>query len=63
GAELIASQGTGTIDDVGAGERGDGGSPGGSAAAAAAAVAPSPTLCLECLKAAAKKAATMVARG
>ncbi|NOK51410.1 hypothetical protein GTH10_29565, partial [Burkholderia thailandensis] len=40
GAELIASQGTGTIDDVGAGERGDGGSPGGSAAAAAAAVAP-----------------------
>ncbi|VBZ31349.1 PAAR motif-containing protein [Burkholderia pseudomallei] len=33
GAELIASQGTGTIDDVGAGERGDGGSPGGSAAA------------------------------
>ncbi|ACQ96902.1 hypothetical protein M218_12200 [Burkholderia pseudomallei MSHR338] len=63
GAELIASQGTGTIDDVGAGERGDGGSPGGSAAAAATAVAPSPTLCLECLKAAAKKAATMVARG
>ncbi|VBC12814.1 PAAR motif-containing protein [Burkholderia pseudomallei] len=37
GAELIASQGTGTIDDVGAGERGDGGSPGGSAAAATAA--------------------------
>ncbi|VBE46599.1 PAAR motif-containing protein [Burkholderia pseudomallei] len=63
GAELIASQGTGTIDDVGAGERGDGGSPGGSAAVAAAAVAPSPTLCLECLKAAAKNAATMVARG
>ncbi|NVI15456.1 PAAR domain-containing protein, partial [Burkholderia pseudomallei] len=27
------------------------------------AVAPSPTLCLECLKAAAKNAATMVARG
>ncbi|EIF81625.1 PAAR motif-containing protein, partial [Burkholderia pseudomallei 354a] len=50
-------------DDVGAGERGDGGSPGGSAAVAAAAVAPSPTLCLECLKAAAKNAATMVARG
>ncbi|MBM5664161.1 PAAR domain-containing protein, partial [Burkholderia pseudomallei] len=49
GAELVASQGTGTIDDVGAGERGDGGSPGGSAAVAAAAVAPSPTLCLECL--------------
>ncbi|CAJ2864298.1 PAAR domain-containing protein [Burkholderia pseudomallei] len=63
GAELIASQGTGTIDDVGAGERGDGGSPGGSAAVAAAAVVPSPTLCLECLKAAAKNAATMVARG
>ncbi|VBT80052.1 PAAR repeat-containing protein [Burkholderia pseudomallei] len=63
GAELIASQGTGTIDDVGAGEHGDGGSPGGSAAVAAAAVAPSPTLCLECLKAAAKNAATMVARG
>ncbi|MGV4629421.1 PAAR domain-containing protein [Burkholderia pseudomallei] len=62
GAELIASQGTGTIDDVGAGERGDGGSPGGSAAATAT-VAPSPTLCLECLKAAAKNAATMVARG
>ncbi|KWZ42831.1 hypothetical protein WS72_08125 [Burkholderia savannae] len=63
GAELIASQGTGTIDDVGSGERGDGGSPGGSAVAAVAAVAPSPTLCLECLKAAAKNAATMVARG
>ncbi|WP_029444646.1 PAAR domain-containing protein [Burkholderia pseudomallei] len=59
GAELIASQGTGTIDDVGAGERGDGGSRG--SAAAAATVAPSPTLCLECLKAAAKNAATMVA--
>ncbi|QBL88024.1 PAAR domain-containing protein [Burkholderia pseudomallei] len=62
GAELIASQGTGTIDDVDSGERGDGGLPGGSAAAAAA-VAPSPTLCLECLKAAAKNAATMVVRG
>ncbi|KVN30957.1 hypothetical protein WJ63_06775 [Burkholderia pyrrocinia] len=59
GATLIASQSSASLDDVGAGEA----TTGGAAAAAAAALAPSPTLCLECLKAAAENAATMIARG
>ncbi len=58
GATLIASQSATTLDDVGAGEAITGG-----AAAAATALAPSSTLCLECLKSAAENAATMIARG
>ncbi|WP_186229948.1 PAAR domain-containing protein [Burkholderia gladioli] len=59
GATLIASQLSMTLDDVGAGEA----MTGGAVAAAAAALAPSSTLCLECLKSAAENAATMIARG
>ncbi|KVN34056.1 hypothetical protein WJ63_04195 [Burkholderia pyrrocinia] len=59
GATLIASQSSASLDDVGAGEA----KTGGAVAAAAAALAPSPTLCIECLKAAAQNAATMIARG
>ncbi|MBU9368946.1 PAAR domain-containing protein [Burkholderia multivorans] len=59
GATLIASQSSATLDDVGAGEA----TTGGAVAAAATALAPSPTLCLECLKSAAENAATMIARG
>ena len=59
GATLIASQSSASLDDVGAGEA----TTGGAVAAAAAALAPSPTLCLECLKAAAENAATMIASG
>ncbi|MGN3966498.1 PAAR domain-containing protein [Burkholderia gladioli] len=58
GATLIASQSATTLDDVGAGEAMTGG-----AVAAAAGLAPSSTLCLECLKSAAENAATMIARG
>ncbi|MGN4068262.1 PAAR domain-containing protein [Burkholderia gladioli] len=58
GATLIASQLATTLDDVGAGEAMTGG-----AVAAAAGLAPSSTLCLECLKSAAENAATMIARG
>jgi uncharacterized Zn-binding protein involved in type VI secretion len=63
GAILIASQSTDGIDDTGEG------SPSLAAGVAAAAVAPepplspSPTLCLECLKAAAESGATTVMRG
>ncbi|MCR1769736.1 PAAR domain-containing protein [Burkholderia glumae] len=60
GATLIASQASMSLDDVGAGEASIGAA---IAAAAPAALAPSPTLCIECLKAAAANAATMVARG
>ncbi|KWK54066.1 hypothetical protein WT81_18850 [Burkholderia stagnalis] len=62
GATLIASQSSATLDDVGSGEATTGGAVS-AAAATAAALAPSPTLCLECLKAAAENAATMIARG
>ncbi|ACR29772.1 PAAR domain-containing protein [Burkholderia glumae] len=58
GATLIASQSATTLDDVGAGEAMTGG-----AVAAATGLAPSSTLCLECLKSAAENAATMIARG
>ncbi|NIF88114.1 PAAR domain-containing protein [Burkholderia sp. Cy-637] len=58
GATLIASQSATTLDDVGAGEAMTG-----SAVAAATGLAPSSTLCLECLKSAAENAATMIARG
>lgn len=58
GATLIASQSATTLDDVGAGEAMTGG-----AVAAATGLAPSLTLCLECLKSAAENAATMIARG
>ncbi|KVO99810.1 hypothetical protein WL28_11700 [Burkholderia ubonensis] len=59
GATLIASQSSASLDDVGAGET----TTGSAVATAATALAPSPTLCLECLKAAAENAATMIARG
>ncbi|WP_186019096.1 PAAR domain-containing protein [Burkholderia gladioli] len=58
GARLVASQSATTLDDVGAGEAMTGG-----AVAAATGLAPSSTLCLECLKSAAENAATMIARG
>ncbi|KVO72573.1 hypothetical protein WJ78_06255 [Burkholderia ubonensis] len=57
GATLIASQSSASLDDIGSGETTTGG------AVAAAALAPSPTLCLECLKSATENAATMIARG
>jgi len=65
GAILIASQSGDTINDMGEGNT----SLGAGAAVAAAAVAaepplsPSPTICLECLKAAAESGATTVTRG
>ncbi|MCA8018593.1 PAAR domain-containing protein [Burkholderia metallica] len=62
GATLIASQSSATFDDVGSGEATTGGASA-AVAATAAALAPSPTLCLECLTAAAENAATMIARG
>ena len=64
GAILIASQSGDTINDMGEGNT----SLGAGAAVAAAAVAaepplsPSPTICLECLKAAAESGATTVTR-
>ncbi|MBB5546563.1 hypothetical protein GGD70_006912 [Paraburkholderia fungorum] len=60
GAVLIASQFTSTIDDFGEGNPDHGAA---AAAPAAASLAPSPTLCLECLKAAAESGATTVMRG
>ncbi|MFX1735414.1 PAAR domain-containing protein [Paraburkholderia sp. A1RI_3L] len=60
GATLVASQSVATIDDVGAGDASHGA---GAAVAAAQSLAPSPTLCLECLKAAAESGATTVMRG
>ncbi|PEH37328.1 hypothetical protein CRM94_22550 [Burkholderia gladioli] len=59
GATLIASQSATTLNDVGGGEA----MTGGAVAAAATKLAPSSTLCLECLKSAAENAATMIARG
>lgn len=60
GATLIASQNSMSLDDVGAGVASTGST---IVTTANQALAPSPTLCLECLKAAAANAATMVARG
>lgn len=59
GAVLVASQSTATIEDVGEGE----GSHAAAAGMATTALAPSQTLCLECLKTAAESAATTVMRG
>jgi hypothetical protein len=59
GAVLIASQSTSTIDDIGFGKP----NAGASTTAAGSPLVLSPGLCLECLKAAAQNAATMVARG
>ncbi|MBU9176931.1 PAAR domain-containing protein [Burkholderia gladioli] len=59
GATLIASQSSTTLDDLGAGEA----MTGGAVAAAAKELAPSSTLCLECMKSATENAATMIARG
>ncbi|TKC83814.1 PAAR domain-containing protein [Trinickia terrae] len=58
GAVLIASQSSMSLDDVGSGEA----STSAGAVAATTPLAPSSTLCLECLKAAAENAATMIAR-
>lgn len=59
GAVLIASsQSNTTFEDVGNGNPDDG-----AAASAVPPLPPSPTLCLECLKAAAESGATTVMRG
>ncbi|WDD93500.1 PAAR domain-containing protein [Burkholderia sp. FERM BP-3421] len=58
GATLIAQDANGTLDDVGAGTP-----TAGVAAATSAPPAPSSTLCLECLQAAARDALTIVPRG
>ncbi|MEX3956887.1 PAAR domain-containing protein [Trinickia sp. EG282A] len=60
GATLIASQSNSTISDEGEAHA----STGAAAATAATALplSPSPTLCLECLKAAAQSGATMIMR-
>jgi len=63
GATLIASQSEATIDDTGEADPYAGEGTAASIAAAAAKMAPSQTLCLECLKSAAKNALSMVARG
>jgi hypothetical protein len=63
GATLIASQSDATIDDPGNADPYAGGGVAASIASAAAAMAPSQTLCLECLKSAAENALSMVARG
>lgn len=60
GAVLLASQFTSTIDDTGEADPNHGAA---AAASAALPLAPSPTLCLECLKAAAESGATTVMRG
>lgn len=59
GAVLIASQSNSTIEDTGEADPGHGA----AAASAALPLSPSPTLCLECLKAAAESGATTVMRG
>ncbi len=61
GATLIASQSNSSLSDDGEGQASTGVAV--AAAAAAAALPLSPTLCLECLIAAAKSGATMVMRG
>jgi uncharacterized Zn-binding protein involved in type VI secretion len=63
GAMLIASQSHATIDDTGEADPYAGQGIAASVASAAAAMAPSQTLCLECLKSAAANALSMVARG
>lgn len=60
GATLIASQSNSTIRDDGEGRASTGAA---AAAVSALGLSPSPTLCLECLKAAAESGATMVMRG
>lgn len=60
GAVLIASQSNSTIEDTGEADPGHGAA---AVASAALPLAPSPTLCLECLKAAAESGATTVMRG
>lgn len=61
GATLIASQSNSTISDEGEGHASTGAAV--EAAASALPLSPTPTLCLECLIAAAKSGATMVRRG
>jgi len=65
GAILIASQSSDEIDDAGEGSPilGAGAAVAAVAVAAAPPLSPSPTLCLECLKAAAESGATTVTRG
>lgn len=61
GATLIASQSNSTLSDDCQGQASTGGAI--AVAAAALPLSPTPTLCLECLIAAAKSGATMVMRG
>ena len=64
GAVLIASQSNSTITDTGhADPQQAAGAAASVAAVAATALSPSPTLCLECLKAAAESGATTIMRG
>ncbi|WP_057054847.1 PAAR domain-containing protein [Burkholderia pseudomallei] len=65
GAVLIASQSNSTIDDTGhaAPQQGAGTPASAAVIAVAQPLSPSPTLCLECLKAAAESGATTVMRG
>ena len=63
GAVLIASQSNSTINDIGHADRQQGAGAVASAVATAIPLSPSPTLCLECLKAAAESGATTVMRG
>lgn len=65
GAVLIASQSNSTINDIGHADpqQGVGAAASAVAATAATPLSPSPTLCLECLKAAAESGATTVMRG
>lgn len=61
GATLIASQSNSTISDEGDGHASTGAAV--AATATALPLSPTPTLCLDCLIAAAKSGATMVMRG
>ena len=63
GAVLIASQSSSTITDDGEADSYIGPGAVASAASAGQPLSPSPTLCLECLKAAAESGATTVMRG
>ncbi|MGY6258830.1 PAAR domain-containing protein [Paraburkholderia caledonica] len=63
GAVLIASQSSSTITDDGEADSYIGPAAVASAASAGQPLSPSPTLCLECLKAAAESGATTVMRG
>lgn len=63
GATVIASQSEAILDDTGDGDPYAGEGVAASIASAAAKMAPSPTLCLECLKSAAQNGLSMVARG